>query len=450
MENKSEIKTTYAQELLRFIKASPTAYHAVKEIQKLLDDHRFCALQERDHWVLQSGGRYYVTRNDSSILAFTIPMEPATGYRVVSTHTDSPAFKLKDAFDRPSEGYAKLNVEKYGGMICSSWMDRPLSIAGRVLLATEQGFRTEYLDFSEPMAIIPNVAIHMERNANDGKSYNAQVDMLPLLGIKNDNESFKNKLAREICADAGEILAHDLYLYVAQDGYVWGEASEMLSAPRLDDLACVYGGLTAFCQSLDQSKDSVSVFAAFDNEEVGSQTLQGAASSFLADTLERIEYFLGNADGCHDGKFSRLAGSWMISADNAHAVHPNHPEYADAQNRPVLGGGIVLKFNAQQRYATDAIGAALFKRLAALAGASVQSYANRSDMPGGSTLGNIASTRVPLRTVDIGLPQLAMHSAFESMSCDDLVDYIVVCDAFYRAHIDGSDAERRVTVSDEG
>ena len=433
----TENKNEYAQGLITFLNGAPTAFHAVAQLEEMLKEQGFVALSEHDAWTLQCGGRYYVTRNQSSLLAFTLPSDTqaAFGYRVVAAHTDSPAFKLKDICDRPAEGYCKLNVEKYGGMLCSSWMDRPLSIAGRAYVSTEHGVAMRRVDFEKPMAIIPNVAIHMDRNANDGKSYNAQVDMLPLLGLKNENSGFKKQLADEIGVQEEQILSHDLYLYVKQSGYVWGKENELLSAPRLDDLACVYGAVVAFLQGLEKQGTSIRILAAFDNEEVGSQTLQGAASSFLEDTVERIEYFLGNGAKSAEAMHARLANSLMLSADNAHAVHPNHPEFADAQNRPVIGNGVVLKFNAQQRYATDAVGAALLRAITERAGLKLQSYANRSDIPGGSTLGNIASTRIPLRTIDIGLPQLAMHSAFETMGVSDLADYVVACEAFFGARV---------------
>jgi len=422
-----------AQSMLHFIDASPTAFHAVAELEKRLRAQGFLALSEYERWSLQRGGKYYVTRNGSSLIAFVIPKGDAavSGYRAVAAHTDSPVFKLKDRFERFSDGYSKLNVEKYGGMLCSSWLDRPLSVAGRVLLADEQGVAQRLVNFERPVAIIPNVAIHMDRSANDGKSYNAQVDMLPITGITTDNVGFKKQLADDIGVEEAAILSHDLYLYPCDKGYVWGAQDEMVTAPRLDDLMCVYGALEAFL-TLDEEGSHVPVFAAFDNEEVGSHTLQGAASSLFEDTVARIEYFLGNDE---QDRQSRMAASLMLSADNAHAVHPNHPEYADAQNRPVIGGGVVLKFNAQQRYATDGIGAALLRQICKQQGLKLQPYANRSDMPGGSTLGNIASTRLSIRTIDIGLPQLAMHSAMETAGTADLCDYVALCQSFYRARI---------------
>lgn len=432
-----------ATQLLNQIKRSPTAFHAVDVMKQSLLKADFIELKEQDTWNLHDGGKYYVTRNDSSLIAFTIPprnetndkdQEHVKGYRVISAHTDSPSFKLKDVFDRKSNGYLQLNVEKYGGMICSSWMDRPLSVAGRVLLDTTDGIKSELIDIGRPCAIIPHVAIHMDREVNSGKNYNPQVDMLPLIGTKNTTDGFKSQLRKLVGVSEAQILAHDLYLYTLQDGYIWGCDGEFISAPRLDDLACAMGALQAFLQVGHNTltTDCINILAAFDNEEVGSQTLQGAASSFLTDVTDRIEYFLGNTIS---KKQQRLAASFMLSADNAHALHPNHAEYADAQNRPLLGGGVVLKFNAQQRYATDAVGAAVFRKICAEAHIPVQSFANRSDIMGGSTLGNIASTRLPIRTIDIGLPQLAMHSAFETMGTSDYWHYICACRAFLMAKI---------------
>ena len=437
MSCETKDKTALANELLTFIDQSPTAYHAVSVIAQTLSAKGFVALSEGDDWALECGGKYYVTRNGSSLLAFALPStESAVGYRIVAAHTDSPAFKLKDIFDRPSEGYSKLNVEKYGGMLCSTWMDRPLSVAGRVLLSSGNGVQSRLVRFEDPIALIPSVAIHMDRNANDGKSYNAQVDMLPILDAGKDIGSFKNQLLRKVGVEETALLSHDLYLYVQQKGYLWGENDALISAPRIDDLMCVFGGMVAFCEEIAATDIAhIPMLAAFDNEEVGSHTLQGAASSFMEDTIARIEHFLGNNRDDADGKFKRMSNSLMLSADNGHAVHPNHPEYADAQNRPTIGGGVVLKFNAQQRYATDAVGAAIFRSICLAADVRVQTFANRSDMMGGSTLGNIANTRVPIRTVDIGLPQLAMHSAFETAGTSDFSDYVSACRAFYRANI---------------
>ncbi len=433
MEKRSHL----SQALLDFIECCPTAYHTVASLKKALIENGFAELSEGQTWALTNGGKYFVTRNGSSLLAFTLPCGSTEwkGARVIAAHNDSPAFKLKDIFDASANGYCKLNVEKYGGMICSTWMDRPLSVAGRVLLSDEQEITCRLVDQKRPTALIPNVAIHMDRSVNDGKKYNPQIDMLPITGIQISNDGSECKPLVDILPNPSEVLSHDLYLYACEKGYLWGEEDQMITAPRLDDLMCVYGAVTAFLNATKNDTDHVNLLAAFDNEEIGSQTLQGAASSFLEDTLGRICYFHGNEIGDPTVAYTQMAQSWMLSADNAHAVHPNHPEYADAQNRPTIGGGVVLKFNAQQRYATDAIGAAIFRKICALADVKVQVYANRSDMPGGSTLGNIAQTRIPIRTIDIGVPQLAMHSALETAGTADFVEYVRACEAFYRARI---------------
>ena len=434
MDATANKRVQLSQQLLDFINRCPTAYHTIAALKEILKQNGFEELSEQEHWTLTSGGKYFVTRNGSSLLSFTLPSANSSwqGLRVIAAHCDSPAFKLKDTFDASASGYCRLNVEKYGGMICSSWMDRPLSVAGRVLLSDAKGVSCQLVDQKRPCALIPSVAIHMDRSVNDGKKYNPQVDMLPIVGIRGNTE--KQPLS-EMLALGGELLSHDLYLYACERGFIWGDEDEMITAPRLDDLMCVYGGLLAYLEASAQSKNHVNMLAVFDNEEIGSQTLQGAASSFLEDTIERIFYFHGNENNSSDTTYTQLAQSWMLSADNAHALHPNHPEYADARNRPSIGGGVVLKFNAQQKYATDAIGAAMFRKICALADVKVQSFANRSDMPGGSTLGNIAQTRIPIRTVDIGVPQLAMHSAMETAGTADFLEYIRACTAFYRANI---------------
>lgn len=444
MENRSNL----SQGLLDFIGRCPTSYHTVEALKEQLLQQGFTELFEHQSWALTNGGKYFVIRNGASLLAFTLPIDKKgwEGVRAVASHNDSPALKLKDIYDASVNGYCRLNVEKYGGMICSTWLDRPLSIAGRVLLSGERGIMNRLVDQKRPVALIPNVAIHMERNINDGKKYNPQVDMLPIVGLNKDDSVFKNEPLVDSLTDSGEILSHDLYLYVCEKGYLWGRDDEMITAPRLDDLMCVYGALVAFLNvSSEQVATHVNLMANFDNEEIGSQTLQGAASSFLEDTLERILYFHGNDVGDPTAAYAQLAQGWMLSADNAHAIHPNHPEYADAKNSPTIGGGVALKFNAQQRYATDALGAAVFRKICMLSDIKVQSYVNRSDIPGGSTLGNIAQTRVPLHTVDIGIPQLAMHSAMETAGTADFVEYIRACDAFYRARI-ACDGENILTV----
>ena len=433
----------YAQSLFRFIEDSPTAYGTVDTLKKVLLEHGFTELFEHRPWQLEAENGYFVTRNGSSIIAFRTPAQTAAlrGYQIIATHSDSPSFKLKPIFEKRAEGgCVQWNVEKYGGMICSSWLDRPLSVAGRVVVEDASGIRTVPVHLRRDVALIPNVAIHMDRSVNEGKSFNPQVDMLPLAGLNGKGAPLLSQIAAELGVDEKSIVSHDLFLYVRDSGKCWGLGNEFLSAPRLDDLMCTYAALEGF---LDGSHPNViPVLAVFDNEEIGSSSRQGAASSLLRDTLSHVDrVWMGTEDsfGCH------LASSCLVSADNAHAVHPNHPEYADAQNRPVMGGGVVIKTNAAQRYATDAISEAIFKRVCARAGVATQSFANRSDMAGGSTLGNIAVSDLPCLTVDIGLAQLAMHSAYETASAEDLVSMIHAARAFYDTSIEAqSDGDYRV------
>ena len=308
--------------------------------------------------------------------------------------------------------YIRINTEKYGGMLCSTWLDRPLSVAGRVIVSAGNKLKSVLVNVDEDLLMIPNVAIHMNRNANDGLSYNAQTDMIPLIG----DERAKGKLMKKVAEAAGvkenEIVGTDLFLYNRMVGTVWGADGEFVSSPQLDDLQCAYASLQGFLAG--GNDETVSALCVFDNEEVGSSTQQGANSDFFVTTIERICESLGK------NKAQMLPSSFMISADNAHAVHPNHPEYADPTNRPFMNGGIVVKFNGNQRYATDAVSETIFKRICASIGVPTQTYANRSDVPGGSTLGNISATKVSINTVDIGLAQLAMHSCYETAAVADL------------------------------
>ena len=439
----------YAQFLLRFIEDCPTAYGTVDTIKKMLIERGFTELLEHRPWQLGAEQGYFVTRNGSSIIAFRTPAEPTAvrGYQIIATHGDSPSFKLKPVFEKRGEGgCVQWNVEKYGGVICSSWMDRPLSVAGRVVVSDGNGIRTLPVHLRRDVALIPNVAIHMDRSVNDGKKFNPQVDMLPLAGLEDKGEPLMTQIAAELGIDEGSIVSHDLYLYVRDAGKCWGLGDEFVSAPRLDDLMCTYAALQGFLG--DAHPSVVPVLAVFDNEEIGNSSRQGAASSLLRDTLTRIDRALSSGEEAMLSR--RLASSCLVSADNAHAVHPNHPEYADVQNRPVMGGGIVIKTNAAQRYATDAISEAVFRQICADAGVTTQSFANRSDMAGGSTLGNTAVSDLPCLTVDIGLAQLAMHSAYETASAEDLVSMIVAMRAFYRTSVVAeSDGEYRVETCSE-
>jgi aspartyl aminopeptidase len=404
------------QALFDYIAACPTPFHAVAHTAQLLEDAGYTPLAEGEAWRLAPGRGYYVTRNGSSLIAFRLPEGPFTGYMMAAAHCDSPSFKIKENAEVADEHYVRLSTEKYGGMLCASWMDRPLSIAGRVTVRTGDGMAVRLVDLGDIAAVIPNVAIHMNRQANDGMSYNAAVDMLPLYGGAAEKGGLRRRIAEACSAAVEDILTTDLFVYNPQRGVEWGH---FLSAPRLDDLQCAFGALRAFLGS--GTGRSVPMYCLFDNEEVGSQTKQGAASTFLSDVLERIGCVCG-LDG--DARRRAVANSFLLSCDNAHAVHPNHPEYQDKNHAVYMNGGIVIKYNANQHYTSDAVSAALFQLVCEEAGVPFQRYANRADMPGGSTLGNISNTQVSLNAVDIGLAQLAMHSALETAGQDD-TDYLI-------------------------
>ncbi|MBE6936675.1 MAG: M18 family aminopeptidase [Ruminococcaceae bacterium] len=414
------------QALFDYIAASPTAFHAVSHTGALLEKAGYLPLSESDDWALAPGQGYYVTRNLSSLIAFRVPEDGFTGFMMAAAHGDSPAFKIKENAALSDPHYVRLSTEKYGGMLCASWMDRPLSIAGRVLLRTESGVASRLVDLREITVLIPNVAIHMNRNANDGMSYNPAVDMLPLYGLSGA-ESLRSRIADKLGVSEDEILTTDLFVYNPAPGVQW---NELISAPRLDDLQCAFGALQGFLQA--KNGKACPVYCLFDNEEVGSQTKQGAASTFLRDVLCRISHALGQTD---TDLRRKLSASFLVSCDNAHGVHPNHPEHQDKNHAVYPGAGIVIKYNANQRYTSDAVSAALFQLVCDRADVPYQRYANRADMPGGSTLGNIANTQVSLNTVDIGLAQFAMHSAYETAGAADTTYLVRALTAFYEASI---------------
>ena len=423
------MKKTSAQKLIEFIRRSPTAFHAVDSVCKELSD--FTPLQENASWCLTPGGKYYVTRNRSSVIAFTLPDGPVSAFQLIASHSDSPTFKIKENAEIDVRGhYIQLDTERYGGMIMSSWFDRPLSVAGRVLARTPEGVKTILVDLDRDAALIPNVAIHMNREINNGYKYNAAVDTFPLWGTEAACGTFRTQAAEAAGIAEEDILGADLYLYNRMEGCVWGVDGEFVSAPRLDDIECAFSALEAFKAA--KHGRHANVYCVFDNEEVGSTTKQGADSSFLADVLRRILLSLGQGEEAY---YTALANSFMLSADNAHAVHPNHPEFSDPENRVFMNGGIVVKFNANQKYTTDGVSEAVFHRICRDADVPVQHYANRSDMPGGGTLGNISGSHVSINTLDIGLAQLAMHSSYETAGARD-VDYMIRgMKAFYETEI---------------
>lgn len=415
-----------SRDLIHFIAKSPSTFHAVRGIKAALLYAGFTEIREEDPWQIEKGGKYVVTRNGSALMAFTVPEEGAEAFHITASHCDSPTFKIKENPEIADGPYVKLNVEGYGGMIMSTWLDRPLSVAGR-LLVTENGHLAEKIvAIDGTMLVIPSVAIHMDRSVNQHKEWKVQKDMLPLYGMTGAKTPFMDVIAAAAKVKAEDILAHDLTLYSRVPAAIWGEEREFISSPKLDDLQCAFACFRGFTQG--QKEKYISVYALFDNEEVGSATSQGAGSTFLANTLERLARSLGYS---YDETRAMIARSFMISADNAHSVHPNHPEYADPVNRPVINGGIVIKYSAAQKYATNAFSAAYFKKLCKDHDIPTQTFTNHSDNPGGSTLGNISNTVIAMPTVDIGLPQLAMHSSYETAGVKDTAYLVDAVTKFY-------------------
>lgn len=423
------MERTMTEELLDFIAAGPTCYHVTENICGRLRAEGYEELSERERWPLRAGGKYFVRRNGSSTIAFRIPAKPDGGFAMAAAHSDSPTFRLKERPDRRSAHYVQLSTEKYGGMLMSSWFDRPLSVAGRVFVRENGAIVQRLVNVDRDLLVIPNVAIHMNRSANDGMKYLANIDTLPLLGGA-DCGGILPIVASAAGVQAGDILGSDLFLYCRGRGTLLGENKEYILSPKLDDLECAYGCLMGFLA--EKESGSIAVCCVFDNEEVGSATKQGAGSVFLRDTLRRIALCLGRDEQDFQ---TMLARSFLVSADNAHAQHPNHGEYADPDNCPYMNEGVVIKFNANQRYATDGRSCAVFRSVCERAGVPTQVLSNRSDLPGGSTLGSIADTLVPVSTVDIGLAQLAMHSSWETAGTQDYAYLVRAMTAYYGAEL---------------
>lgn len=417
----------YSKECCTFIENSPTAFQAIASIKKRLLASGFSELLEGQKWNLEPNGKYFTSRNHSSIIAFTLPnQKEVKSFNLCASHSDVCSFKVKPEAVLNKGSYVQLNTEGYGGMLCSTWLDRPLSIAGRMMIEKDGLIKETLFDLKEPCCLIPNVAIHMNRSANDSMVYNKQIDMLPMVAMKQKEFDLKKLIADKMDVDKDTISMIDGYLYNPQDCVLWGEEKEFISAPRLDDLEMAYATLCGFLEA--ENKKSVNVYCCFDNEEVGSRTRQGAASSFLKETLKRITLNLGNT---LEDYYAALANSLMVSADNAHALHPNHPEKSDELNCPKMNQGIVIKFNAAQSYTTDAFSAAYFKALCKLADVPVQTFTNRSDATGGGTLGNISTSQVSISSVDIGLAQLSMHSTFETAGTKDIEYCVKALKEFY-------------------
>ena len=423
------------EELFSFLDHSPNAFFAVRNMCDLLSGAGMTRLYEGTPWKLEAGKGYFVTRNDSAVIAFKIPKLDYTGFQMMASHCDSPVFKIKtNAEISVDQRYVKLNVEKYGGMLCAPWLDRPLSVAGRVVVRTKDGIETRLVNVERDLMIIPNLAIHMDRQVNEGHKFNAQVDMLPLFCEKGEEkDAFLRLIAAEADVPAGDILDTDLFLYNRMPAVSLGLNGEFIASGRLDDLQCAFASLKGFIESAPA--DSVAVHCVFDNEEVGSGTKQGAASTFLKDTLRRINSAAGRTE---EEYLMSIASSFLVSADNAHAVHPNFAEKTDPTNRPYLNKGIVIKYSANQKYTTDAVSGAIMRAICQEADVPYQTFANRSDMLGGSTLGNIAQSQVALNTVDIGLPQLAMHSPYETAGAKDTAYLIAAAKVLFSSSVEGT------------
>jgi len=416
------MKKQFAENLIDYIYDSPTAFNAVETSKDLLLKNGFNELKMNDKWKLKVGGKYFITKNSSSLTAFVINSDNMKeGFRIIGSHSDSPTFRIKPNAEMTVENsYLKLNTEGYGGAILSTWFDRPLAVAGRVVLKSENVLcpRQEIININRPVCIIPNIAIHMNRSINDGYKFNKQKDTLPLVGLINDtlekDDFLLNEISRELNVDKKEILDFDLYLYEYEKGNIIGPSEEFISSSRLDNLSMAHASLHGLIDS--KGKNGINIASIFDNEEVGSSTKQGADSNMLPNLLERICISLGKD---REEFFSAIYSSFMISADLAHALHPNLVEKHDPTNKPIMGGGPVIKISANQAYTSDAFSSGVYKNICEKCGVKYQQFVNRSDERGGSTIGPISSTHLDINSVDIGSPILSMHSVRELGSVED-------------------------------
>ena len=407
-----------------FLDNSPSMYHAVAYLEKELAEAGYTCLPESAQWKLVPGGKYYLTRGGSTVIAFRIPEGEIKGFMMSASHSDRPCFKIKENGEQVGK-YTRITTEVYGGAIRSTWFDRPLSIAGRVLAETENGVESRLVNLDRDLLMIPNVAIHMNRNVNEGVNLNPAVDTVTVLGTGAAAGKLDALLEETV---GGKILGHDLFVYLRQKASVWGLEEEFLSSAALDDLECAWCCTQGFLKAAPAP--AIPVLCVFDSEEVGSRSVQGADSTILEAVLTRICHSLGL-------EMHRLVSqSFMVSADNAHAIHPNHPEYADAANAPVPNGGVVLKFNGRLGYSTDGISAAVFRKVCMKAGVPVQNYYNRADLAGGGTLGKLSLSHVAVPTADIGLAQLAMHSAYETAGVRDAAYLEQAMTAFYSSALE--------------
>lgn len=422
-----------SQELLTFIQQSPSMFHSISSIRKYLDDANFKYLPENASWDLEKGNHYYTIRNHSSLIAFKVGQTlDDYHFQMCASHSDSPTFKVKTVPELKGQGeYLKLDVEAYGGMIDSTWFDRPLSVAGRAFVREENTIKNKLVYIDKDLLLIPNVAIHFNREVNKGIPTNRQIDLCPLFSSgKAKVGDFKKMIAEHLNVSVDNLLGFDLFLVNRQRPCIWGYKEEFISSPKLDDLQCAFTTLKAFLDS--SNEHDISIYACFDNEEVGSNTKQGAMSTFLQDTLKRINYSLKKSE---EEYYQAISKSFLVSADNAHAVHPNHPEKTDSVNCAYMNKGLVIKESANQKYTTDAFSRSVLEQICYMANTPYQTFANRSDSLGGSTLGNLSNIQVSVHAVDIGLPQLSMHSTYETAGVEDTATTIQTLTKYYSTNI---------------
>lgn len=409
-------------ELYNFLNKSVTEYHAAHNIVEILEKNGFTYLDPSTKWNLIPGGNYYTTKDQSSVIAFKMgQISSSNGFNIVASHLDSPNLKIKPNGVIAKPNYTSLNTEVYGGPILSTWLDRALSIAGRVFVKTKKGIEVKLVNIDEDLLVIPNVCIHLKKDSD----INPQRDLLPLVSISK-YESVNEILEKKLGLNKDDIVSYDLSIYNRDTAKTIGVDKELFISPRIDNLECAYSTLLGFLESNNPNK--INVYAAFNNEEVGSMTKQGAQSTFLKEVLSRIVKD-------EEAYYMMLANSFLVSADNAHAVHPNRPDLADPTNQVFMNKGIVIKHNSNQRYTTDALSNAFIKTVFDKANVSYQHYTNRSDQRGGSTLGSISTTQVSIPSVDIGLAQLAMHSALETAGVSDFDQMVKGIKGFFESNL---------------
>ena len=437
-------------ELIDFINDSPSCYHVVSNVAAILENAGCIKLEEDKRFTLEPGCSYYVTRNSSAIIAFRVPasesadgakqadgasdakqakLQPA-GFSIVAAHTDSPSFKVKANPELPlGEAYTTINVEGYGGMLMAPWFDRPLSLAGRAFIKTDDGLIEQHLvDFDKDLCQIVNLCIHQNRDANRGYEYKIQKDMLPILACGNKKGAIKSLVADLLEVDEESVVDTELFLYNRMRGTIWGLEDEFFSAPKIDDLQCAYTAVKAFVNSQDSKNSKIQMVALFDNEEVGSGTKQGADSDFLSQTIKRIGMALG---WDYEDRCIAKAKSFMVSADNGHSIHPNYPEKCDPSNKPVMNKGLMIKYAGNQKYTSDAFSGAYFKNILDQANIPYQLFFNNSNVPSGGTLGNISGSQFSIPSVDVGAAQLAMHSPYETGGTQDTYNLTESFKAFF-------------------